>query len=148
MRKKDFIKECENIAEIINDRIAAEFPIKVKPSVYKDGLIRFEATDTLYYIKSAGHDYEFWNELKSSSVKREAASIKILQTLVDKHKWNSSLFGLGIEEDGPEDYAVKISFLSDINNLGDLYNPHPINPKRQKNKLFSSVPESLAYFLL
>lgn len=132
MRKKDFIKECENIAEIINDRIAAEFPIKVK-RVSEDGLIRFEATVTLYYIKSAGHDYEFWNKLKSSSVKREAASIKILQTLVDKHNWNSSMFGLGIEEDGPEDYAVKISFLSDINNLGDLYNPlQPINPKRQK----------------
>lgn len=123
MRKKDFIKECENIAEIINDRIAAELPIKVKPSAHKDSLIRFEATVTLYYIKPAGHNYEFWNKLKSSSVKREAASIKILQTLVDKHKWNGSLFGLGIEEDGPEDYAVKISFLSDINNLGDLYKP-------------------------
>ena len=130
MRKKDFIKECENIAEIINDRIVAELPIKVKPSVNKNDLIRFEAIVTLYYIKSAGHDYEFWNELKSSSVKREAASTKILLTLVDKHKWNGSLFGLGIEEDGPEDYAVKISFLSDINNLGDLYNPQPINPKR------------------
>ena len=125
MRKKDFIKECENIAEIINDRIVAELPIKVKPSVHKDDLIRFEATVTLYYIKSAGHDYEFWKELKSSSVKREAASIKILQTLVDKHRWNN-VFGLGIEEDGPEDYAVKISFLSDINNPGDLYN-HPAN---------------------
>ena len=131
MRKKDFIKECENIAEIINDRIVAKLPIKVKPS-HKNDLIRFEATDTLYYIKSAGHDYEFWNELKSSSVKREAASIKILQTLVDKHKWNGSLFGLGIEEDGLEDYAVKIIFLSDINNLGDLYTTQPINPKRQK----------------
>ena len=132
MRNKDFIKECKEIAEIINDRISAELPIKVKPSAYEDGPIRFEATVTLYYIKSAGHDYEFWNELKSSSIKCEAASIKILQTLIDKHKWNSSLFGLGIEEDGPEDYAVKISFLSDINNLGDLYNPQPINPKRQK----------------
>ena len=131
MRKKDFIKECENIAEIINDRIVAELPIKVKPSAYENDLIRFEAINTLYYIKSAGHDYEFWNELKNSSVKREAASIKILQTLVDKHKWKN-VFGLGIEEDGPEDYAVKISFLSDINNPDDLYNPQPINPKRQK----------------
>lgn len=132
MRSKDFIKECKEIAEIINDRITAELPIKVKPSVYEDDPIRFEATDTLYYIKSAGHDYEFWNELKSSSIKREAASIKILQTLVDKHKWNSSVFGLGIEEDGPEDYAVNISFFSDINKLGDLYKPQPISPKRVK----------------
>ena len=132
MRKKDFIKECENIAEIINDRIVAELPIKVKPSAYKNDLIRFESINTLYHIKSAGHDYEFWKELNNSSVKCEAASIKILQTLVDKHKWNGSVFGLGIEEDGPEDYAVKISFLSDINNPGDLYTAQPINPKRQK----------------
>ena len=128
MRNKDFIKECKEIAEIINDRISSELPIKVKPSAYEDDPIRFEATVTLYYIKSAGHDYEFWNELKSSSVKCEAASIKILQTLVDKHKWNSSLFGLGIDED----YAVKISFFSDINELGDLYKDQPINPNRVK----------------
>lgn len=135
MRTKDFIKKCKNIAEIINNRIAAELPIKVKPSVHEDDPIRFEATDTLYYIKSAGHDYEFWNELKSSSVNCEAASIKILQTLVDKYKWNSSVFGLGIEEDGPEDYAVKISFFSDINNLGDLYKPQLINPRDKKINL-------------
>ena len=134
MRNKDFIKECKEIAEIINDRIAAELPIKVKPSAYEDDPIRFETTVTLYYIKSAGHNYEFWNELKSSSIKCEAASIKILQTLVDKHKWNSSLFGLGIEEDGPEDYAVKISFFSDINNLGDLYRLYITEDERYRLK--------------
>lgn len=134
MRTNDFTKECKEIAECINSRVAQMVPIKADKEM------------TLYYIHDAGSSKEMWDAIQTPEERDEVATL-IIDELIYKHKWSPLAFYISIskaESTSPTDECIRIMFYYDINKLGDLYKAQPIKPERLTSYTIAGVLNDLA----
>ena len=134
MRTNDFTKECKEIAECINNRVAQMVPIKANKEM------------TLYYIHDAGSSKEMWDAMQTPEKRDEMATV-IINELIYKHKWSPLAFYISIskaESTSPTDECIRIMFYYDVNKLGDLYKAQPIKPERLTSYTIAGVLNDLA----